>query len=180
MAGDALLFAGASAGLDLLSGLFGYFASEEAAATAESRGRMLRLEADAEATRYGEQARNAVAQTKLAFLKSGVTLSGSPLDVLDADMLTAQENINAIRAKGAADQLDAQNMGAQALMGGRNALLKGVASGAGKIAWASYQSGKNTKGISQAEKNVAFEQGSLYSPGVRGGWGGGSSVGSIA
>lgn len=108
MASGALLFAGASAGLDLLGGLFGYFASEEAAGTAESRGRLIRAEAEADAQRYQEQARGFKATQKLAFLKAGVDLSGSPLDILDETARVASENISAIQARGAAGQLEAE------------------------------------------------------------------------
>jgi hypothetical protein len=158
-----MIFAGASAGLDMLSGLFGYLASEQAAALADSRGRMLRLEAEAEAQRYGEQARGLRAQTKLAYLKSGVALSGSPLDVLDADMLTAQENISAIQARGAADQLDAENQGAQALASGRNALLSGITGGIGKLAWANYKSDKTTDKSTQNRKDIPYSS-RAYTP----------------
>lgn len=154
MAGEAMMYAGASAGLDILSGLFGYFTAQEAAATAESRGRMIRLEAEADATRYKEQATAIHAQTKLAYLKSGVELSGSPLDVLDRDVLTAQENISAIRAKGAAGQMDAESQAAGAMATGRGALLSGVTGGFGKLAWASYQDKKSTTTSTTNRKDV--------------------------
>lgn len=119
-------FAIASAGLDLLSGLFGYFAGAQMQQAAESRGRMIRMEAEAEAQRYAEQARSFTARQKLAYLKSGVTLSGSPLDVMDDDILTAQENIAAIRARGDMGQADAETQGEQSMLAGRSALLSGI------------------------------------------------------
>jgi hypothetical protein len=138
--GPALLFAGASSAMDLMSGLFGYLASKEAAAAAESRGRMIRMEAEAEAQRYAEQAKSLRAKTKLAYLKNGVDLSGSPLDVLDADILTADENISAIRAGGAARALDASNAAAGARNAGRAALIAGISSGISKTSKGAYQS----------------------------------------
>ena len=135
-------YAAASAGLDILSGLFGYFVAQEAAGIAESRGRLLRLEAEADAQRYAEAARGFSAKQRLAYLKSGVYLSGSPLDVLDRDMLTAEENISAIRARGAAGQLDAEGQAAQERLSGRQALISGITGGVGKVAMASYLSGK--------------------------------------
>lgn len=154
MAGAALAYAGASAGLDVLSGLFDYLASQEVAAAAESRGRMLRMEADAEAERYGEQARDFKAQQALRFLKSGVTLSGSPLDVLDETARVASENISAIRARGSADQLEMDNQAAIARGSGRSALLKGITGGFGKLAWASYKDKKTTDLGGQNRKNI--------------------------
>ena len=148
------LYAGASAAMDLMSGLFGYFASEETAAIAESRGRMVRMEAEAEAQRYQEQAEHFRASQKLAFLKSGVTLSGSPLDVLDESARVEQENLSAIRARGAAGELDWNNQAGEARMTGRAALLSGITSGLGKAAWASYQSDKSTGLGQQDRKNL--------------------------
>lgn len=136
-------YAIASAGLDLLGGLFGYFAGEQLQEAAESRGRMIRMEADAEATRYAEQARHFKASQKVAFLKNGVTLTGSPLDVLDHDMLTAQQNIDAIRARGAAGQLDAEGQGAAAGSAGRSALIAGITSGSKTLIKSAYLSDKS-------------------------------------
>lgn len=142
MAG-ALAFAGASAGLGLLSGLFGYMAAEDAAEVSESRGRLLRMEAEADAERYAEQARGFKATQKLAYLKSGVRLEGSPLDILAETALVSSENLSAIRARGQAQQIDAEAQ-AGALRGqGRGALLGGVAGGISTLALAGYRSGKN-------------------------------------
>lgn len=151
-----MLYMGASAGLDILSGLFGYFAAEEAAQAAESRGRMIRMEAEADATRFGEQARQFKATQKLAFLKSGVTLDGSPLDILDETARVAEENMSAIRARGAAGQLDADGVATQARLSGRGALVSSISKGAGKIAWASYASNKNTKTGTTARNDIAY------------------------
>lgn len=140
MAGAALAIAGVSAGLDLMSGLFGYFAGQEAAGIAESKARMIRMEADADAQRYAEQARGFKASQKLAFLKSGVALSGSPLDILDETARVSAENLSAIRAGGEAKALDAEWEGAQARIGGRNALIGGITGAAKSIGWGLYNS----------------------------------------
>lgn len=161
--GPALLFAGATAGLDVLSGLFGYLASEDAALTAESRGRMLRMEAEAEAERYGEQARGFKATQKLAFLKSGVALSGSPLDILDETTRVADENISAIRAGGAARELEQKNLASQARIGGRAALLAGITGGAAKLGMATYQSGKSDATAGSNRKDVGLGRRTGYS-----------------
>lgn len=151
---SALMYAGATAGIDAVTGLFGYFASQEAAKAAESRGRMIRLEAEADAQRYAEQARGFGAAQRLAYLKSGVQLTGSPLDVLDADLLTAQENLASIRAGGASRALDAQNQVEGARAAGRSALVSGITSGVGKFAWASYASGKTSDTAGANRKNT--------------------------
>ena len=151
-----MLYAGASAGLDVLSGVFGYFASEEAARTAESRGRMIRMEAEADATRYAEQARQFGATQSLAYLKSGVTLEGSPLEVLAETVRVSNENISAIRARGAAGQLDAEGQASQARLSGRAGLIKGITSGAGKLAWASYADSKNKKTATTIRNDLPY------------------------
>lgn len=121
-AGAAL---GASAGLELLSGLFSFLGGQDAQATADSRARMIRMEAEVDAQRYSEQADGFKARQKLAFLKSGVQLSGSPLDVLDETARNARENISAIRARGAAEGLDAEMEGLGSAQRGRAALIGG-------------------------------------------------------
>lgn len=155
MTGNQVLGLGAvSAGLDLMGGLFGYFAADQMAEAAASQGRMLRMEAEADAQRYAEQARGITAQQKLAFLKSGVQLTGSPLAVIDNDILTAQENINAIRARGAAQQEAANREATSARMSGRNALLQGITSGLGKLAWASYAKSSLDRTASENRKDI--------------------------
>lgn len=125
----ALAFAGAQGGLELLSGLFGYLQSGPMGDMAESRGRVLRMEAEAEAERYAEEGAKFKASQAVSYLKSGVELSGSPLDVLTETALTIQENISAIRAGGRAAEFDAHIEAEQIRMGGRAALLKGITGG---------------------------------------------------
>lgn len=137
-----------------MSGLFGYLAAQDAAEISDSRARMIRNEAEAEATRYSEQAQNTLARTKLQFLKSGVMLSGSPLDVLDHDILTAQENIASIRAGGDARALDQENQATQQRIGGRLALIQGITGGMSKVGQAAYYSGKSSSTSEYDRKDV--------------------------
>lgn len=128
----------ASAGLDLVAGVFGYLSSLEASSAARSRADMIRMSAEVNAQRYAEQATAQNAQRKMNYLASGVTLAGSPIDVLDTQARVAQENINAIRMGGATDALDEEQRGANAESVGRNALLGGIISAtrtAGKAAY---------------------------------------------
>lgn len=148
-----MMLAGANAGLDVLSSLFGYFASQSAAAEAESRGRLLRVEAEDEATRYAEEADHFKAKQKLAYLKSGVQLSGSPLDVLDETSRIAQENINSIRARGAASQYEANAAASGARMQGRMALLTGILRGGKTVMQAGYERDKSNRIATENRKN---------------------------
>lgn len=129
-AGDVFV---ASAGLDLLSGVFGYLAGLNAQSVANSRADMIRAEADANAQRYSEQATAQNAQRAAMYLASGVTLAGSPIDVLDKQAQIAGENAAAIRMQGETQALDEQTRGDEAEMQGRNALLGGIKAGAGAI-----------------------------------------------
>jgi hypothetical protein len=144
MAGAALAFAGASAGLDIIGGLFGYLASQEMAAATESRGRLLRMEAEADAVRYQEQAENFKASQALAYLKSGVTLEGSPLDVLDETARVTAENLSAIRARGAAQQQEYMSEATLTRGRGRAALLGGITGAAKTAALAGYSASKRS------------------------------------
>ena len=159
MASPAMMYAGASAGLDLLGGLFGYFASLEGAQIAESRGRMLRMEAEDEAVRYSEQARKFGARQKVSYLKAGVELSGSPLDVLDETIRTTREDLSAIRARGRAGQSDYNEVARQTRAQGRQAILSGIMGGAKTMttAYAGSQSSRATS--KQNRENTRYVDG---------------------
>lgn len=140
----ALAFAGASMGIGILQGLFGYMAAADAAEISESRGRMLKLEADTDAVRFGEEAQAFKATQKMRFLKSGVTLEGSPLEILDETTRNAEEQISAIRARGAAQQAD-ENSNAESFRNqGRAALLGGISGAASTGIRAGYSHSKSS------------------------------------
>lgn len=123
----------------ILSGLFGYMAGENAQAIYESRARMIRSEAENDALRYEEQVGRFKATQKLSYLKAGVQLSGSPLDVLDETIRSGHERANAIRAEGASRALDAQMGGQQAATSGRNALVSGITGAARSVTAGAYE-----------------------------------------
>lgn len=123
----------------ILSGLFGYMAGQNAQDIYESRARMIRAEAENDAVRYEEQVGRFKATQKLSYLKAGVQLSGSPLDVLDETIRSGHERANAIRAEGASRALDARMGGEQAAMSGRNALVSGVTGAAKNITIGAYE-----------------------------------------
>lgn len=153
-AGSALLpyAIGLSAGFDILAGVFGSDAGEEAYGAAESRARLIRVEAEADAQRYAEQASDFKARQKLAYLKSGVQLSGSPLDVLDETARVSRENLSAIRARGEAQAQDTLSAGVDARMKGRAALIGGVMSAAKTGLTGAYTMYRNKK-IAETPRN---------------------------
>ena len=116
---------GASAGLDLLAGLFGFLGGQDGQAEANSRANMIRMEAEIDAQRFSEQAADFKARQKLAYLKSGVQLSGSPLDVLDETARVANENLSAIRARGKSEAFGMERAGLDVAQKGRAALIGG-------------------------------------------------------
>lgn len=122
---------GVSAGLDLLSGVFSYLASVNAASAARSRADLMRAEAEANAQRYAEQAAQFEAHQKVMYLSSGVTLQGSPIDVLATTARIATENIAAIKMHGAVEAADEDMTGVNAEAMGRGALIGGVRRGFG-------------------------------------------------
>ena len=117
---------GVSAGLDLMSGVLNFLSAGAAASAARSRGDLMRIEAEANAQRYEEQAQQFEAKEKVMYLSSGVKLSGSPVDALATTARVAQQNVVAIAAQG-----DQQAMGENVTavndeIQGRNALVSGM------------------------------------------------------
>lgn len=122
---------GVSAGLNLLSGVFGFLAAQNAADIAQSRGDLIRIEAEANAQRYAEQASQFKAHEKVMYLSSGVKLSGSPVDALATTARVANENIAAIRMEGEAKAMDQNIEGSNLAAQGRAAIAGGFSRAAG-------------------------------------------------
>ncbi len=121
---------GVSAGLDMISGVFGYLSSLNAQSIANSQADMIRTEAEANAQRYAEQAAQFEAHQKVMYLASGVTLAGSPVDALATSARLASENIDAIRMGGERAALNEETTGTNDLMKGRAALAGGFVNAA--------------------------------------------------
>lgn len=124
---------------NIMAGLFGFLAGQNTSAIYESRARMIRDEAENDALRYQEQAQRFKASQKVAFLKAGVQLSGSPLDILDETIRVGHETANSIRASGAARALDARMGAVQAGVAGRNALVSGITGSARSVMAGAYE-----------------------------------------
>lgn len=139
---------GVSAGLDVLSGVFGYLSAMNVAAAQQSRADLIRSEAEANAQRYQEQAAQFEAHEKVMYLASGVTLAGSPVDALATTARIAKENADAIRMAGDRDALNAENAGTEAEMKGREALISGIDKGVG-LGFNSYVAANGGTGASK-------------------------------
>lgn len=116
---------GVSAGLDLLSGVFGFLTAQSNASIARSRADMVRLESEANAQRYAEQAAQFEAHEKVMYLSSGVKLAGSPVDALATTARIAHENIQSILMGGEARAMDSDIAGTNSEIQGRDALVGG-------------------------------------------------------
>ena len=114
-----------SAGLDLMSGVFGFLAAQQNAAAARSRADLVRIEAEANAQRYAEQAAQFEAHEKVMYIASGVKLAGSPVAALATTARVANENIAAIKMQGEADAVAVETGAVNAENRGRSALVSG-------------------------------------------------------
>lgn len=119
-----------SGGFDILSGIFGMTAADAKAESLRQQAQLVQSESEADIARYSSEARGFKSAQKLAYLKSGVDISGSPLDILDETARVATENINAIRAKGAATAQALRGESANVSASGRLAFLKGLGNAA--------------------------------------------------
>lgn len=144
MAGPAFALAGASSGLNVLSGLFGFFSSQEDAEALESRSRLLSLEAEADVQRFAERAQAFQATQRLAFIKSGVKLEGSPLDILDESARIIAENLSAIRNRGRFEADDRRLEAEEVRARGRAGLLRGITESFTSLSLAAFESTKST------------------------------------
>ena len=122
---------GVSAGLDVLSGVFGYLSSLNAQSEANSQADLMRTEAEANAQRYEEQAKQFEAHESVMYSASGVKLAGSPIDALATTAQNAQQNIAAIIMSGDQEASREDMTGTNAALQGRAALVGGLDKGVG-------------------------------------------------
>ena len=144
-----------SAGFDILGGLAGLWGGIEAGRAAESRARLIELEAEVDAQRYQEKAEVFLATQKLAYLKGGIELAGSPLDVLDETARVSAENLSAIRSRGRFEHAERLAQAEDFRAKGRSALVGGFKDAAKTLITTSIYQGETTGLGLQNRKNVA-------------------------
>jgi hypothetical protein len=127
---DTSILTGTTAGFNILEGVFGMSAADAQAGALKSQLSLMRLESEADIARYAEEAKGLKAEQSVRYLKSGVTLEGSPLDILDETVRVSAENISAMRAKTTADILSAKSKISAIRGQGRAALVGGFAKAA--------------------------------------------------
>lgn len=82
------------------SGVMAQSASRKEASAMRSQGELAAQEAGIEAQRRADEVRRLSKKQKLAFIKNGVTLEGSPLLTIDETKRQGQEEVNAIMRRG--------------------------------------------------------------------------------
>lgn len=113
-------------GLSVIEGAFNQQAANATASVLRKQADLSKRETEADIVRYAAEAQTFKASQKLAYLKSGVTLEGSPLDVLDETARISSENISAMRAKGEATAAALRAKGREVKSAGRAALIGGI------------------------------------------------------
>lgn len=126
-----------SAVVSVGSSIFGGFAADRAskdeARLLREQGNLAQAEAAAEAQRVANANRKFLKRQKLAFLKSGVTLEGSPLFTLATTLEEGQEEVTAIARRGAAQARLFSARAVQTQRQGRASLFGGLTQGASSI-----------------------------------------------
>ena len=162
---SANLLMGTTMGLNVMEGIFGMTAADAQAGALKSQLGLMRAESEADIARYAESAQALKAEQSVRFLKSGVTLEGSPLEILDETVRVSGENISAMRAKTTADIMGVKSK-ASAIRGqGRAALVDGISKAATTYALqtrktAGPSSKELRKELDNFSTNTGFDEGS--------------------
>jgi hypothetical protein len=160
--------AAVSAGADIMSGVFAMSAADAQRSSLRSQAALLRAESEADIARYAEETQGFKAEQSVRYLKSGVTLEGSPLEILDETTRVASENISAMRAKSAMEQQALKTKGAALKAQSRVDFMKSITGAGAKTAQAGEKAGWwNKKDAptssdyrTQSKMNLGFGSGS--------------------
>lgn len=130
-----------SAGASIAGGMAADKAAKKEANLLNDQGDLAQTEANKEAARRADEVRVFQKRQKLAFLKNGVTLEGSPLLILDETLRKGQEEVDAVSNRGAA-QADYYRRSAEITKSKGRAALIGGFGGAASTAVSAYGIGK--------------------------------------
>lgn len=123
----------ASTVLKIFSGVSGESAARVEAAAQFNQGDIARSEAAAEAQRIANQNRKFLKRQKLAFIKNGVTLDGSPLLTLETTLEEGQAEVDAEIRRGKAQARLFTARSEQTSSAGRSSLLGALFEGASSV-----------------------------------------------
>lgn len=141
---QALLIGGIVAGAtgQIIGGISANRAASAEAEALQEQGRLSQAEATAEASRRAAEVRKLGKKQALAFMKNGVSLTGTPLLTINDTMDQGQQEVNAITDAGNARANLYTRRAAITKNEGRAQLIGGALSAAGSSG-SSYISGKN-------------------------------------
>ena len=129
-----IAFTAISATGSIVQGIQQNRAAKAEADLLEEQGLIQQEEAVAEAQRIANDRRKFRKKQKIAFIKNGVTLAGSPLLVLEETRRESQEEVDAIVRRGRAQAALAFQQAALTRGSGRAALLGGIFGAATSLA----------------------------------------------
>ena len=132
----SVFFAGVSAAASIAAGAAQQAAFNTQASAQEEEGNLKRAEAQEEAIRIEKERKEARAKVGLAFIKGGVTLQFTPLDLIEEQEREDEQEAYSIRKRGYAQQKLAFANAQVSRSRGRAALLGGIAGGASTMAQA--------------------------------------------
>lgn len=120
-----------SAGASIAGGISADRSAKREAGALNDQAALAESESLAEAKRRATEVRQFQRRQKLAFLKNGVTLEGSPLLVLDETLASGQEEVDAIMRRGSSQAKLYREHAAITRNRGRAALIGGIGQAAG-------------------------------------------------
>ena len=136
-----ITFAAISAVSSIAGGIAGNKAAKQEATLLDEQGRIAQSEAQAEAQRVANANRKFLKRQKLAFLKNGVTLEGSPLFTLETTLEEGQAEVDAVARRGAAQQRLFSQRASQTRSSGRTSFISGIG-GAASAAFNAFGTGR--------------------------------------
>ena len=141
MAEVALLVAGlAAGGSQIYSGIAKKNAAGETASLQEEQAKIALSESEREAGQKSDQRRKFLAEQRMAYVASGVSLMGTPGIVQEATFNEFQKEIDAIIKSGAAKYTLGHRQAAVTRKSGRAQLVSGILSGVGTIGTTAHKS----------------------------------------
>lgn len=131
----------AMAGSSIYSGIQADKAAKKQASAIEEQARITREESEVAAGQKETERRKFLAEQRMAYLASGVSLEGTPLLVGDETFKEFQLEIDSIRRSGSAQASYLETEASTTRSTGRAQLVAGVLEGVGTAALGAYKAG---------------------------------------
>jgi len=131
----------AMAGSQIYSGMQADKAAKKQASAMEEQARIARQESEVSAGQKETERRKFLAEQRMAYLASGVSLEGTPLIVGDDTFKEFQIEIDAIRRSGIAQSSYLETEASTTRSTGRAQLVSGILGGVGTAALGAYKGG---------------------------------------